>query len=123
LATNPCSGAAPPPPGRPTIVITRSLDWSAPGVIVAHTLDEALDRARELEREEIFGAGGAEIFRLALDRADCIYLTRIDRDFPGDTFFPEIDESVWRLVRREDHPATAERPAFSFLDYERASPL
>ena len=108
-----------PLPGRPTLVITRQPGWSAPGVIVTHTLDEALERARALDGEEVFVGGGEEIFRLALEQADRIYLTRIDRDFPGDTFFPEFDESAWRIVGREDHPATAERPAFSFVDYER----
>jgi dihydrofolate reductase len=109
-----------PLPGRPTIVITRQAGWSAPGVIVTHTLDEALERARELDGDEIFIGGGEEIFRLALDRADRIYLTRIDQDFPGDTFFPEFDASAWRIVEREDHPATEARPyAFSFLTYEK----
>jgi dihydrofolate reductase len=109
-----------PLPGRPTIVITRQPGWSAPGVIVTHTLDEALERARELDREELFIGGGEEIFRLALDRADRIYLTRIDQDFPGDTYFPEFDGAGWRLVEQEDHPATESRPySFSFLTYEK----
>jgi dihydrofolate reductase len=109
-----------PLPGRPTIVVTRQAGWTTPGTIVAHTLDEALARARQLDEKEIFIGGGEEIFRLALGRADRIYLTRIDQDFPGDTFFPEFDESAWRIVEREDHPATEARPyAFSFLTYEK----
>jgi dihydrofolate reductase len=107
-------------PGRTTIVVTRQPGWSAPGVIVAHTLDEALDEAVRLDREEVFVGGGQEIFRLALNRADRIYLTVIDRDFSGDTFFPEFDESAWRIVEREDHPPTEARPyAFSFVTYEK----
>lgn len=110
-----------PLPWRTTIVITRRAGWTPAGALVAHSLDEALARAREEEGEEIFVAGGEEIFRQALGRADRIYLTRIDREFAGDTFFPELDESAWRLFHREDHPATEASPlAFSFLDYERA---
>ena len=110
-------------PGRTTLVVTRQPGWTAPGVIVAHTVDEALDEAVKLDPEEVFVGGGQEIFRLALDRADRIYLTVIDRDFPGDTFFPEFDESAWRIVEREDHPPTAARPyAFSFLTYEKIRP-
>ena len=106
-----------PLPGRPTIVVTRDPRWSAPGVEVAHSVDEALDRARG---DEVFVAGGEEIFRLALPRADRIQLTRIDQDFPGDTFFPEIDESDWETVEREDHGPTAETPfAYSFLVMDR----
>lgn len=112
-----------PLPGRPTIVVTRRTGWTAPEAIVAHTLDEALERARELDSEEIFVGGGEEIFRLVLDqdRADRIHLTVIERDFPGDTFFPEFDERAWRLAWREDHPATERVPfEFSFRIYDRA---
>ena len=112
-----------PLPWRSTVVITRQPDYAPPGVLVAHSLDEALERAREAgETEEIFVAGGEEIFRLtlALGRGDRIQLTRIDQDFPGDTFFPEFDETQWRLVEREDHPATDSTPfGFSFLVYDR----
>jgi dihydrofolate reductase len=106
-----------PLPGRPTIVVTRDLAWSGPGVEVAHTVDEALAMARG---DEVFVAGGEEIFRLALPRADRLQLTRIDQDFPGDTFFPEIDENDWEIVEREDHGPTAETPfSYSFLVMDR----
>ncbi|HEY0556139.1 MAG TPA: dihydrofolate reductase [Thermoanaerobaculia bacterium] len=112
-----------PLPWRSTVVITRQPDYAPPGVLVAHSLDEALERAREAgEAEEIFVAGGEEIFRLALalGRGDRIQLTYIDQDFPGDTFFPGFDEAAWRLVEREDHPATDSTPfGFSFLVYDR----
>ncbi|HEX3553693.1 MAG TPA: dihydrofolate reductase [Thermoanaerobaculia bacterium] len=103
--------------GRPTIVVTRNPAWSAPGVEVAHSLDEALAKA---QGEEVFVAGGEEIFRLALPRADRIQLTRIDRDFPGDTFFPECAEDDWQVVEREDHGPTKEAPfSYSFLVLDR----
>jgi len=111
-----------PLPGRPTIVLTRRTDWTAPDAIVAHTLDEALERARELDREEVFVGGGEEIFRLALESgpADRIQLTVIEKDFPGDTFFPEFDERSWELTWREDHPATEKTPfEFSFRIYDK----
>jgi len=107
-----------PLPGRINIVVTRDAGWSAPGVLVAHSVDEALEMAGDCE---IFVAGGAEIYRQTLDRADRLQITRIDRDFEGDTFFPEIDPADWRLVSREDHPATPEIPfSYSFLVYDRA---
>ena len=107
-----------PLPGRKTIVVSRRRDYAPPGVEVAHSLDEALARA---EGEEVFVAGGEEIFREALPRAHRLYLTRIERDFPGDTFFPEFDESAWRLLDRERHEATAEIPfAYSFEIWEKS---
>lgn len=110
-----------PLPGRETIVVTRQKGYAPPGVQIAHSLDEAL--AMTEGEEEVFVAGGEEIFRLALDldRADRIYLTRIEKDYPGDTFFPEFDESAWTVVEREDFPATERNPAFTFLTLDRRS--
>jgi dihydrofolate reductase len=106
-----------PLPGRKTIVVSRRPDYAPPGVEVAYSLDEALMQA---EGDEVFVAGGEKLFREALSRADRLYLTRIERDFPGDTFFPELDESAWRLVDRERYEPTAETPfAYSFEVWER----
>jgi dihydrofolate reductase len=106
-----------PLPGRPTIVITRQEGYAAPGVTVAHSVDEALALA---QGDEVFVAGGEEIFRLTIGRADRLYLTRIHAELPGDTWFPEFDEREWRLVEREDREPAGEVPfAYSFLTYDR----
>jgi dihydrofolate reductase len=106
-----------PLPGRTTVVVTRQRDYAPEGVRVAHSLEQALELARG--DDEAFIAGGADLYRQALERVRRLYLTRIDRDYPGDTFFPEVELSGWRLVTEEPHPATATEPPFSFLTYER----
>lgn len=107
-----------PLPGREIVVITRQEGYGVPpGVSVARSVEEALEAARG---DEIFIAGGEEIFRQTIGRADRLYLTLIHEDFPGDTFFPEIDPARWRLVLREDREPTEEVPfAYSFLTYDR----
>ncbi|HSN85368.1 MAG TPA: dihydrofolate reductase [Thermoanaerobaculia bacterium] len=107
-----------PLPGRAIVVVTRQEGYGVPpGVSVARSVEEALEIA---EGDEVFIAGGEEVFRQTVDRADRLYLTRIDKDFPGDTFFPEFDPERFRLVEREDHEATEEVPfAYSFLTYDR----
>ncbi|MFL6195897.1 MAG: dihydrofolate reductase [Thermoanaerobaculia bacterium] len=102
-----------PLPGRTTIVITRQPDWRRKGVLVAHTLEDALALA---EGDEVFVAGGEEVFRHALDRADRIYLTRIEKEFPGDTIFPEFEGPAWRLAEREEHGGEV---PFAFELWER----
>ena len=79
-------------------------------------LEEALEQARG---DEVFIAGGADLYRQTMERLRRLYLTRIDRAYEGDTFFPEVDLSGWKLVVEEHHPATATEPPFSFLTYER----
>ena len=106
-----------PLPGRTTLVVTRQPDWAAPpGVEVAHSLDAALHRARG---DEVFIAGGAQLYAQTLDRVHRLYLTRIERAYEGDTFFPELDLSGWRLVEEDARPATDTTPPFVFLTYER----
>ncbi|PTL83838.1 dihydrofolate reductase [Vitiosangium sp. GDMCC 1.1324] len=105
-----------PLPGRTMLVLTRQRDYAPEGVQVAHSLERALELARG---DEVFIAGGADLYQQALGRVQRLYLTRIEREYEGDTFFPELDLSGWKLVAEEHHPATATEPPFAFLTYER----
>src|SRR5262245_2097342 len=81
-----------PLPGRTTIVITRRSGWTAPGVMVAHSFDEALKVAEDVSPgQDVYVAGGGEIYRVALPLADRLELTEIDADLDGDTHFPTYD--------------------------------
>ncbi|MDY7231972.1 dihydrofolate reductase [Hyalangium rubrum] len=107
-----------PLPGRAFIVVTRQRDFAPPGVKVAHSVDEALALAPA--DDEVFIAGGAELYAQTLGRLDRLYLTRIERDFPGDTYFPEVDLSQWTLLEQEHHPASGpEALPYAFLTYQR----
>jgi dihydrofolate reductase len=109
-----------PLPGRTMVVVTRDRRFVAQGVLVAHSLDEALELARD--DDEPFIGGGAEIYRMALERSlvDRLYITRVHADIEGDTVFPEIDLEAWRLISREDHEADDKNQyPFSFLVYNR----
>jgi dihydrofolate reductase len=86
-----------PLPGRINIVITRQPNWIAEGVTVAQNLDHALQLAKETNCKELFVIGGGEIYNLALPLADRVYLTRVNTNIEGDTFFPELSENEWLL--------------------------
>ncbi len=107
-----------PLPGRTNLVLTRDAGWKADGVIVVHSIDEALSRAGDAA--EVAGIGGAEVFTLLLPRATRIYLTRIDADIAGDTVFPVLEPSQWREVSCRRFPAD-ERNAhdMTFVTLER----
>ncbi|WP_224248992.1 dihydrofolate reductase [Hyalangium gracile] len=107
-----------PLPGRTMIVVTRQPGYAPAGVKVAHSVDEALTLAQG--EDEVFIAGGAELYAQTMGRLDRLYLTRIERDIPGDTRFPEVDLSTWKLLEEEHHPAaTADALPYAFLTYER----
>ncbi len=95
-------------PGRTTIVISRGGFVAPQGVLVADSFDAAL--AKVPAGQEAFVVGGAEIYELALSRADKMHLTRIVAHFPGDTMFPDWDPTEWKLDNSEEHPADAEAP-------------
>lgn len=111
-----------PLPDRTFVVVTRTPGESRTGLLFVPSVEAGIRHALEAGDDELFVAGGTGIFREALDRGlvDRLYLTRIHRAYEGDARFPAFDESCWRLVSREEHPADSDhdRPAFTFLDYE-----
>lgn len=105
---------------RRNIVVTRDPSYRADGADVVHSLEEALGLVAD--ETEVFIAGGAEIYRAALPRADRLYLTLVHASVTGDTHFPAFDERAWRLVHDERHDRDERHPhAFSFRLYERPS--
>jgi dihydrofolate reductase len=99
-------------PGRPHIVLTRDRGWRAKGAIVAHDPEQALAAAGG---DRVSVIGGKEVFELFRGRADRIEMTKIWRDYEGDTHYDPSDRSAWIEVAREDHPEAAEYPAFTFF--------
>lgn len=107
---------------RTNIVITRNQDFSAEGVVVVHTLEDALNQAKAVNQEEIFVIGGAEIYAMALPVATTLYLTEIHKAYEGDAYFPSFDKADWQEVSRHAHPADERHEAaFDFVEYERKS--
>jgi dihydrofolate reductase len=107
-----------PLPSRENIVITRSTEWSFPGCLIAHSFGAALATAKNAQN--VFVIGGAEIYALALPVARRLYLTEIDREFDGDTFFPEFDRSRWREIFRDSRRlGGGEDFEYAFVEYER----
>src|SRR5690349_9733239 len=89
-----------PLPGRKSIVITRSTDWKHEGVEVVHSIESAIEKAKEFGVKEIFVIGGAEIFKTSIGEAFRIYRTLIHHKFEGDVYFPQIDPNEWELVSK-----------------------
>jgi dihydrofolate reductase len=107
-----------PLPQRRNLVISRGNASLPAGVERFASLDEALRSCATVD--EVMVIGGAEIYRLALPRANRLELTQVEADVDGDTRFPPIDMASWRELRREYHPADAQHAyPMSFLTWER----
>jgi len=103
---------------RRNVVVTRDRTYQVTGADVVYSFQDALRLVSG--EEEVFIAGGGEIYELALPYASRLYLTIVHGDFDGDTRFPDLDMDEWRLLQSERHEAD-ERHAipFSFRLYER----
>jgi dihydrofolate reductase len=100
-----------PLPGRRNVVITRQPGYEAAGAEVVGSPAEALDRLAD--SDEVMIIGGGQVYAEFLDAADTVYLTQVDAEIDGDTTFPPLDESDWRLESAEAHAAD-ERHAYGF---------
>lgn len=114
-----------PLPGRRNIVITRDRSWSHEGVLTCHDLDEALERGFEQAlidgAEAVMVVGGAEIYRLALPRADKVILTRVHGDVAGDVRFDLELFADWEQVSSKRFEAL-EGNSHAFTISELAAP-
>jgi len=113
-----------PLPGRSNIVITRNASWSAEGVKVVHSLEQAFELAESIVeidgQDEILVIGGDQIYRASLPLVDRMYLTLVHSNVNGDAWFPEVNWDEWREVGREDFHADGSNPYdYSFAVFDK----
>jgi dihydrofolate reductase len=110
--------------GRTTIVVSRDRAFTAPGVLVAPSVEAALAAARgdALRRNSgtIIVAGGADIYAQTMPLATRLAITEVHAWIDGDVRFPAIDPDIWRITARsEQKPAAEDEVPFAFVTYER----
>src|SRR3546814_1417235 len=102
-----------PGPTRPATPVPDPSRFRS-GAAAAPDLDAALDRARAIASAdgvaEVMVIGGTEIYALALPRADRLYVTEVQAEVEGDTWFPALDRVAWREVSRADHAPEGATP-------------
>ncbi len=90
-----------PLPNRSNIVISRQTDFAAPSCLLAASLAEAIKLAEPAD--QCFIIGGASLYSEASPLADVIYLTEVDIEIAGDTYFPALNNNDWQEVERVSH--------------------
>jgi dihydrofolate reductase len=107
-------------PKRTNIVLTRDKNYEFEGAEIFHDLEAAIQFAKERGEEELMIIGGGEIYKQALPFTDRIYLTRIHTEIEGDTYFPDFDQSDWKVVSKEYHPKDEKHNYdFTFYTFEK----
>lgn len=108
-----------PLPERANIIITDNMNYKASGVIITHSIDEAVAEAGVRENSEVFICGGGMIYRQFLPIADKLYLTIVDSEAEGDTFFPDWSNDFTKEVSREEHTDEKTGVKYSWITFER----
>jgi dihydrofolate reductase len=101
-----------PLPFRSNIVVTRQADWAADGVLVAHSVADAIAMAADFEGD-VMVIGGAQVYEAAMPFADVQVLTEVHLSPEGDTHYPDFDRTEWTETKREP------RDGFDFVWLER----
>jgi dihydrofolate reductase len=102
-----------PLPGRTNVVITKNKYLNIKDVLIFHSLQNAIEFAKEKKQNEIFIIGGGQLYRQALPIADKLYITQVYATFDGDTTFPEFNPDQWLVDFRSSHPID-ERHQYAF---------
>jgi len=122
-----------PLPNRRNIVLTKDNSFNRGGLEIVHSLEEFDNLLKKTSLghstvtgkakpdEEIFIIGGGQIYKLFMERADKLYITHVNAEFPeADAFFPVIDEKIWKKIKSEKHPKNdLNKYDLEFTEYKR----
>lgn len=109
--------------GRTNIVLSQSPDFEVKNARVAHSLEELLGELKAYSSHDIYVVGGASVYRQLLPFCRTAHITKIDRSYEADAYFPDLDKDPeWEITADSDEQTYFDI-AYTFLRYERKSPL
>lgn len=108
-------------PNRHHVILTRDMNYKvdSENVTILHNLEDILNKYENSE-EEAFIIGGGELYKLTLPHCKKFFLTKVKKNFTGDTFFPEIDYSKWKIVYTSGEQINSKDGlAYEFINLEK----
>ena len=110
-----------PLPNRVNIVLTRDQGYQAPGAVVVHSMEELKEELKKYSGEEIFVIGGGQIYRELLPLCDKAYVTKVDRAFDADVYFPDlVQDPQWKMTKVSEEQTYFDLE-YVFAVYERTA--
>lgn len=107
-------------PNRKHIVLTRNKEYKIDNeqVEVVYNINDLKPYIES--KEECFVLGGEAIYSMLINKSNKMYITKINEEFDGDTYFPDIDEGIWKIVKIEKGIKNEENPyEYEYINYER----
>lgn len=106
-------------PNRTNIVVSRKKNWFEEGILIVGSIKEALKFAKKID-EEVFVIGGGNIYEQTMDLVDKLEVTLVKADLQADTFFPKIDQKIWKKTNEICHEKDEKNGYdFCFQTFER----
>lgn len=104
---------------RTNIILSRDRSYKAGDAVVAHSIEELLEELKKYDTEDVYIIGGESIYRQMLPYCDTAHVTKIDREYEADTYFPNLDEDPeWEITADSDEQTYFDI-SYTFLKYER----
>ena len=104
---------------RLNVVITSDMNYSVPGAVVVHSIDEAVEAVRDYADDDVYVIGGESIYRQMLPLCSTAHITKVDYAYQADAHFPDLDkEEGWKITETSDE-RTYFDIIYDFVKYER----
>lgn len=104
---------------RLNVVITSDMNYSVPGAVVVHSIDEAVEAVRDYADDDVYVIGGESIYRQMLPLCSTAHITKVDYAYQADAHFPDLDkEEGWKITETSDE-RTYFDIIYEFVKYER----
>lgn len=110
-----------PLPNRTNIILSKNKDYKVKDAIVVHSIEELLEELGKFNSEDVYVIGGESVYRQMLPYCDTAHLTKIDRTYEADSYFPNLDEDAAWEVTAESEEQTYFDIAYEFVEYRRSS--
>ena len=110
---------AQPLKNRTNIILSTQKDYEVKDAVVVHSIEELLEELKQYPKEDIYIAGGEKVYRQMLPYCDVAHVTRIDRTYEADAYFPNLDQDPeWEITAESDEQSYFDT-TYTFVKYER----
>ena len=104
---------------RVNIILSRDESYTVKDALVVHSVDELLEETKKYDPDDVYIIGGASVYEQMLPYCDTVHVTKIDREYEADTYFPDLDnDPSWKLTD-EGEEQTYFDLEYNFLRYRR----
>lgn len=108
-----------PLPNRLNIIVSTKKDYEVKDAIVVHSIEELLEELKKYDTNDVYIIGGDSIYKQMLPYCDTAHVTKIERVYEADTYFPNLDEmDEWEITADSDEQVYFDL-TYHFLKYER----